>query len=541
MQNHFRHPQQVLITARLDRGARSGVSSVMTYQRRERSLRPPNQPNREVELKLAIPIGSADALEAHLRAADAETAPRRHEVTTYFDTPDRVLERGGVGLRVRFVDGSRIQTLKADRQDSVAADRAEWEWPLKQDKPDLRLAEKVLDERGLPRELDLEPVFRTEIDRTTRIVNLDSGTVIETAYDEGLIIAGDLHLPIRELELELRGGQAAPLYRLACELHAVAPLILETESKGARGYLLASGGKPETHKSRDTSIEPRTSAAEAFRQIVNAGLGHLLANQAAGLASDAEGVHQMRIAIRRLRAALTLFQPFLEPHAATLFQDELRRIGRVFGEARDWDVFCLQILPDVLKSERDAGWRDLLRKPATAARTAAHAEFTREIRSSAFTRLVLGLAAWAEEMRLPSNLEPWRPVEDLCPALLDRLAAKVARRGRQIRHRSETELHALRKSLKKLRYGIDFLRPVFHPAPLKPYLHDCKKLQQTLGDINDTVTATALAERLVKGARLDLAPAVGVLAEQLGCRRNDALKHLAKRWHAFSGQSRFWA
>jgi inorganic triphosphatase YgiF len=493
-------------------------------------------------LKLAVPGGSVEALEAHLqaRAGSAANPPRRHEVTTYFDTPDRVLQRGGVSLRVRAAEGSRIQTLKAGRRDGVAADRAEWEWPIKQDEPDLRPAGPVLEQQGLPQKLNLEPVFRTEVDRTTRILNLDGGTVIETAYDEGLITAGGSHQPIRELELELRDGETAPLYRLACELHAAAPLSLETESKGARGYRLASGAKPEIQKSRDTSIEPEASSAPAFRQIVSAGLGHLLANQSAGLAGDAEGVHQMRIAIRRLRAALALFQPFLEPHAAALFQDELRRVGRVFGQARDWDVFCLQILPDALEARCYGGWRDLLLAPATAARTMAHADFTREIHDPAFTRLVLGLAAWAEEMRLPGNPEPQRPIKDLCAALLDPLATKVVRRGRRIPHRSDTMLHALRKSLKKLRYGIDFLRPVLPPAPLKSYLRDCKKLQQTLGDINDTVTATALAERLAKGTRLDLAPAVGVLAEQLGRRRNDALSHLAKRWNAFSDQPRFW-
>ena len=512
----------------------------MTYQSQVRSLRPQDQPPREVELKLAIPPASADELKAHLRALAAD-AKERHEVTTYFDTPDRLLGRGGISLRVRVAGGDRIQTLKADSQDGVAADRAEWEWKIERDKPDLRLAEQVLNERGVPQEIDLEPIFTTEVDRTTRILNLDGGVVVETAYDEGLITAGNSRQPIRELELELRSGEAVPLYRLACEIHAAAPLMIETESKGARGYRLASGANPETRKSRDTSIEGRTNVAESLCQIVNAGLGHLLANQAAGLAGDAEGVHQMRIAIRRLRAALALFQPLLEPHAAALFEDELRRVGRVFGEARDWDVFCLQILPEVLVSEQDTGWRDLLLQPATAAREAAHEQFTAEIRSPAFTRLVLGLATWAEELRVPHDPEPGRPIEDLGSALLDRMAAKVARRGRRIRHRSETELHALRKSLKKLRYGIDFLRPVFRPAPLKSYLHDCKKLQQTLGDINDTVTATVLAERLVKGKRLDLAPAVGALAEQLGRRRDDALGHLAKRWNAFSDQPRFWA
>jgi triphosphatase len=524
----------------LDRYAPLGVSGGMTSQPHERSPGPQAQPKREIELKLTGPDGSVDALETYLRGSDAETAPRRHEVTTYFDTPDRTLERGGVSLRVRAVDGSRKQTLKADPQNSVAADRAEWEWTIKQDKPDLRPAKRVLAERGLPQKLDLAPIFKTEVNRTTRVLKLDGGTVIETAYDEGLITADDSHQPIRELELELRQGEAAPLYRLACELHAAAPVMIETESKGARGYRLASGAKPEAHKSRDTSIDPQTNGAAAFRQIVNAGLGHLLANQSAGLAGDAEGVHQMRIAVRRLRAALALFQPFLEPHAASLFQGELQRVGRVFGEARDWDVFCLQILPDVMNSERDVGWRDLLLEPAGAAREAAHAAFTKEIRDPAFTRLILGLAAWAEEMRLPGNPGSQRPVEDLCRALLDRLATKVERRGRKIRHRSETELHALRMLLKKLRYGIDFLRPVFHPAARKSYLHECKKLQKTLGDINDTVTATALAERLVKGARLDLAPAVGLLAEQLGRRRDEALGHLAKRRDAFSDQPRFW-
>ena len=90
-----------------------------------------------------------------------------------------------MSLRVRSADGTRVQTLKADRQDSVAADRAEWEWPVSQNKPDLGLARQVFEERGLPHELDLAPVFRTEVNRTTRVLNLDGGTVVETAFDEG--------------------------------------------------------------------------------------------------------------------------------------------------------------------------------------------------------------------------------------------------------------------------------------------------------------------------------------------------------------------
>ena len=210
----------------------------MPHQSQDRSPR-------EVELKLAIPDSSADALEAHLwaRAAGAGGAQRRHEVTTYFDFGRRMLHRGGVSLRVRAAGERRIQTLKGIVR--TASPRiGGMEWPVEQDKPDLRVARQVLEKLGLPHTLDLEPVFRTEVDRTTRILNLDGGTVIEMACDKGLIAAGDRHQPIRELELELRDGEAASLYRLACELHAAAPLMLEPESKGARGYRLSKNAKP---------------------------------------------------------------------------------------------------------------------------------------------------------------------------------------------------------------------------------------------------------------------------------------------------------
>ncbi len=512
----------------------------MTHQRHRRSPKPDDKISREIELKLAVPDASVNAIQAHLQTCGPDNVSRRHQVTTYFDTSDRALEQAGIGLRVRAAGGKRVQTLKADRRESLAADRAEWEWPIEQDEPDLQMARQVLVEHGFSTNLDLLPVFATHIDRTIRILKLDGGTIVEAAYDEGLISAGALHQPVRELELELRSGGAAPLYQLACQLNAVAPLMLEAESKGARGYCLAAGTQATACKAKDLSIESQASGGDAFKQIINACLGHLLANQAASLAGDAEGTHQMRIAIRRLRAALALFQPLLEPHAAALFQAELRRLGRVMGEARDWDVFCLQILPDVLQTPRNAGWRDLLQQPATMLRTAAHADLVAEIRSPAFTRLVLGLAAWAEDIRLPGTPEPSRPVAELCPPLLDRLATKVARRGRHIRRQSEAELHDLRKALKKLRYSIDFMRQVLPSAPLKSYLHDCKKLQTTLGEINDTVAATALAERLVKENRLDLAPAVGLLAEQLAGRRGDALQDLAKHWDGYSAQPSFW-
>ena len=124
--------------------------------------------------------------------------------------------------------------------------------------------------------------------------------------------------------------------------------------------------------------------------------------------------------------------------------------------------------------------------------------------------------------------------------MLGRLAHKVERRGRHIEEGSDAERHALRKSLKKLRYGIDYLQALYPSKQVESFLRRCKKLQQVLGDINDTVTATGLADRLADAARPDLAPAVGALAKQLDGRRQDALGGLAKRWKAFQAEPWFW-
>src|SRR4051794_23675840 len=506
-----------------------------------------DKPPREVELKLAVPADSAAILIGAVasRASAEKPSGSRHERTTYFDTPDEALARSGLSLRVRCTDGRHIQTLKANRSDGVAANRDEFEWPIEADKPDLRLAARTPLADRLPPGLALKPVVRTDIRRTIHVMKLDAGTVVEAAYDEGTITAceadNEASRPVRELELELKQGSPAALFRWALELHAAAPFTVESESKATRGYRLRHDEPPASRKATDIVFKRKTRAADVVRQIVAAGLGHLLANQPAALTGDAEGVHQMRIAIRRLRAVLALFAPHLAPYTAARFQAELRRVGQVFGQARDWDVFCLQVLPAALKSADAVSWCALLQPLALAERETAHQRFAEELMAPAFTALVLGLAAWVEQDSLLGDAALRRPVADLAPRLLDRLARKVHRRGRHLGHRSDAERHALRKSLKKLRYEIDYLASIYPGKAVDAYLKRCKKLQKVLGDMNDAATAPGLADRLDDGTRPGLAPAVGALKAQLGHQRDEALAGLAKRWKAFRIQEPFWA
>ncbi len=440
----------------------------------------------ETELKLAVsPAGERRLAEhAAFQPPRASEPKSEHIITTYFDTPGHDLARQGLSLRVRRAGTERIQAVKADGDGGAAMARGEWEWPVAEDKPDLGLVAGTPVGEAFAPEIEgrLEPVVVTDVVRTKRIVEHD-GAVIEAALDDGSIEAGDSSEPIHELELELRKGAPGALFRLALALHTASPLSVEVESKAARGYRLKDRSAPEAQKPKPTVLDRRVRAADGLSDVIAGALGHLLLNRPAALAGDPEGIHQVRVAIRRLRSALMLFEPRLEPHVLALFQDELRRLGRAIGEARDWDVFCEEIVPASFDGAENEEWGELIRDAAEARRREADAACAREIRSPSFTALVLGLAAWTEggrEQRASlgdRGLE--RRLSKIAPTLLDRMSRKVRKRGRAFRPgASPAALHPLRKSLKKLRYGVEFLESLFPEKNPKRFVKRLKALQK---------------------------------------------------------------
>ena len=373
----------------------------------------------------------------------------------------------------------------------------------------------------------LKPVFVTDVQRTVRTVRQDE-TTIEVALDLGCIHSGKAEEDIRELELELKEGDAAAMYRLAAALHASVPMTVGAESKADRGWRLRTGRPREAVKHADIDLPDDVTAAEAFRRIVDGALAHLMANHPAAAGGDVEGVHQVRVAIRRLRAALTLFRPLLEPHAETRFTEALRSLGRIFGEARDWDVFCGEMLVSAQEYGVATSWLNLLREPAETLRAAAHARVSAEMQAPGMTATVLGLAEWGA----PAGEAMDRPLRDLAPDLLKRLEHKVARRGQHIARRADSELHALRKAMKKLRYSIEFLAPLFRHKQVKAYLRRCKRPLKQLGTLNDAVVAVALAEQLGGERQPELAPAVAALAGWATAQQAAARHYLPKDWQA---------
>ena len=220
-----------------------------------------------MELKLSARPADLPRLRhaLHEIAPDAASGEQRL-LSTYYDTPELLLKKRALTLRVREQSGRFIQTVKAG--DPAGADilsRGEWEDPLDGDRPQLEAPESG---PHLPQEIGegLRPLFVTKVTRTVADIEPSPGTVVEAAIDEGEIRVadGDGSEPIAELELELKSGDAAALYDTALRLLEAAPIRIETRSKSERGYRLAERGR---------AIPREVSEEEYRRRVISKSVG----------------------------------------------------------------------------------------------------------------------------------------------------------------------------------------------------------------------------------------------------------------------------
>jgi triphosphatase len=501
---------------------------------------------REVELKLQLLPGSRTVLEASNVFAAAK-ATQLHQVTTYFDTPKGILYKAGLTLRVRRSGNSRLQTVKSRANGrGLAMSRSEWEWLIGQNDPDVeRLAEtpelaKVVKQiKGR-----LEPMFITDIRRTVRLLHLDGSSVVEAAIDVGRIRAGLASEPVSELELELKDGDIGPMYRLAAHLQKLAPLWISTESKAARGWQLRTGQTEGAQEAQWPKLGRNIPAADGFQKIIGGTLRHLIANVGPTLRGDPEGVHQMRVALRGCRAALNLFQPHLNAKTTRRFDEALQRFGRIFGAARDWDVFCLNTLPVAMKDLPAQRLRDL-NQVAEIQRQAAHAAVVEALCGRHFTALVLGLAVWTETgAERPCTLGDDRMrkrLATLAPSLLDRVECKATKRARHVGRLSVEKLHRLRKSLDKLCDDVKYLAGLFPLRAVNKYRDRCENVQEVLGLANDAVVTKQLALKLVTGNRPGLLKPSRTLVLWNERRRQKTMQGLKGALKHFHETPLFWS
>jgi inorganic triphosphatase YgiF len=504
----------------------------------------------EVELKFTLSSQRQRTLAKHLTklARTVSATERRHEITQYFDFADHGLYEEGFSLRVRRSDGGYVQTLKSLSSEAGAAmTRFEREWTLARGRLDVtKLAGTPVSRlMAARRDAPIRQIFTTDIDRQVYVVSLEDDAVVEIAVDNGHVRTGESAQAIHEIEFELKAGPVAALYRFASAFHEACPLAISTDSKAMRGYRLAAGRRFEARRADDLELPYDITVAEGFRRILSSGIGQLAANLPFCSADDAEPLHQARVAVRRLRSALTLFGPYLEPEAAGRFETTLKRFGRVLGAARDRDVFIGELASDRAEDQRDGTWLEVIVPPIEVGRRAAYRGVQMLINSPEPTGFILALAGWAESglwLRPDQKFAklPDLPLAGIASEMLERLAVKADKRGRRLERRSLDELHTLRKTLKKLRYCTEYCGTLYRRKQVKRYQARAKELLEVLGALNDTAGTEALLDTLdTKDAALT--PGIGLISGMSAVRRQKALKQLPKSWKAFAAEPPFWA
>ncbi|MGH6793935.1 MAG: inorganic triphosphatase, partial [Methylocella sp.] len=280
----------------------------------------------EIELKFLFGERDGAKVKALVAAASgARQATHQRLRTIYFDTPDQDLWNHGFSLRVRASGESHVQAVKRIASSRIQRD----EWEAQTGRPELdlglikntplaRLAGKSSIRRAL------RSAFEVDVERTSFLLETGAGR-IEASLDQGAIEANGEKLGVRELELELKCGDRSALFNLARAFVAQAPLHPSLISKAERGHLLAGGAWGRAAKSSTPHLAKDMSCRRAFEEIAHTCLHDLHLNLPALEKSDnVEACHQGRIALRRLRAAMTLFKPMVADPAYRRLRDELK-------------------------------------------------------------------------------------------------------------------------------------------------------------------------------------------------------------------------
>jgi len=511
----------------------------------------------EIELKFVVDEPASKELRARARALKlaGSAAKTRTLRSIYLDTPEHGLKKAGIALRLRR-DGRRwVQTVKAGRELYGGLSRTgEVESPAPGGRvslaaiPDPAVRETVLQ---CVNGSVLEPVCETVVRRTAIELASADGTRAELAIDVGEILADGRSAPFREAEIEVIEGGPRGLFDVAQALLPDGGWRFSRLSKGARGYLLAETGRIEPalapRNAQAVAIDPAQTTEQAARDILRECFDQIAMNIAvvSGL-DDPEGPHQLRVGLRRLRSAFSIFSSVLACPEMDRLSSEARWLGREVGRLRDIEV----VLNDVVGREVQAypeeeGLAQLADQLAPRA-----VELREGLRSTlAAARvhaLLLDLARFTETRGwlLPHDFGQTerlaKPVAEFADRAINRHWKKVVRRAHGLAKLDTEGRHDLRKELKKFRYVVEFLSPLYPQKRVAPFVKRLKNLQTVFGDLNDAATVRAMfATQQFKAAGHEARPIGWVIGASLA-RADYAWTGAKALWRKLEGTRPFW-
>jgi CHAD domain-containing protein len=446
----------------------------------------------ERELKLRAPDGF------ELPALSGEPLEPRVFVSSYRDSEDLRLARAGVTLRHRVEHGRGLWQLKLPRREG----RLELELaggPRSVPEEIKRLLVGLL--RGRP----LVEVARLRTRRNGVRVQDDGRALADVTFDSVSVMEGQrVTRTWEEREVELLEGDQRALGRIEKDLRR------------------AGAGKPEsrTKLAQALDLEPESEPAEPLAAALRQQLDRLLAHDpGVRLGDDDEDVHQLRVATRRLRAFLRAARPIVDREWADGLRAELRWLADSLALVRDLDVMIahLQTELEALEPAERAAFAPLAER-LEAEREVARGEMLTTLRSDRYIALL-------DRLEQPPPL-----TGDASLRRLFRAEAKRLRRIEPDPDAADEDLHALRIKAKRARYAAELAAPELGKTGER-FVGAAKRLQDVLGEHQDSVVAEERIRTLLKGSRATGAYlAAGRLVERQRARRAAARAGLASAW-----------
>ena len=450
--------------------------------------------------------------------------PPRQVADTYFDTADWRVHRAGYTARLRRKGETAEVTLKAmaAARDGIRF-RRELTEPLDHGEESPLLAPgpcgRIL--RALAGRQALRPLFTLDPVRQPFILGDSTGDVAELTVDETTIPVGAEAAPVRlsRVEVEVHPAAVARAQRfvdllvVACALSPAGPSKFEAA-------LIATGQQPMPPEKTlgATTVAAEMTAGEVAFAVLRRHFAVFLANEpGTRIGEDIEALHDMRVAARRLRAALQAFRPFLPPRMQR-YRAELGWVARALGEVRDLDV---QLETIATWRAGDAGQAEALASIQSlfeARREIARRRMLNALDSRRYEVVVERFAAVLR--RGPPRLFAAGrvPILAVAPDLLEKRYRRLRKLGDRIGLGSPPEdYHALRIEGKRLRYALEFVGPIYGQQAID-FSRRVTALQDVLGLHQDAETAIITLGELAASAGRRLAPAtvlaMGAISER---------------------------
>jgi triphosphatase len=378
--------------------------------------------------------------------------------------------------------------------------------------------------------------------RSTDLVCEQGPVVMTLLMGTVRAVAGEQH--VCRLHLE---GAMQPVQALAVALAGQVQLSVPRACLAAEALAIVSGVPPAARHHGAPELPAGCTIAEAFAHTV----GHLTdvilhyAPSAAVSREDPEPVHQMRVAVRRLRSAIKVFRRAVRSPEVDAADEGLKALAARLGPTRDWDVFVTETFATVADAfPGDKHLKRLLRTAERRRRT-CHSELRAFLGSIDFHRLGIELAClasgndWQETLGEEEQAELALSLQQFAAKVLDRRLKRLLQVETALAELEPSALHAFRLVAKRLRYAAEIFAPLYPGKSTNRYLRRLSDLQDRLGMLNDVSVAQALLDELGASGGSQ-AFASGLVLGFSGAHGGRTRGKIDAVWQKFRRQSPFW-